>query len=635
MRCPECRQSCPSGDLFCSDCGAQLAGPGRTNSRWLVSPSGGIQAFAGPDAHAAPSVVIPAGTALRAQQSVGPWLQVRDQDRTLGWVDGRALRPRSSAPASPTSSIDVPTAVVAFAGAGVIIGALLDWSSYVTSSNAFNVSAPFLFDHTSTDPNPKLGIFLIVFGGIAIASAFIPNGVWIRRICGALSLGAALLYVAQWDNVLRNTGTDVTDVLGVGVWVTGICGAILLVTPPGRPWPIGSLARPASRPDKGVLTCMRCGAEFTSVYRGSHCDECGGHLTRADGTIVPALSGAHGASDSDDSATTRPRDAAECARSTSLPNEPNPRNVCLGCGSTVVDDAQQRFCLDCGMSLARSTSTQSARDETASFEDAGPRAESREPGPAGPSRLEDDRTQPVITSQALGWPSTTEAPEPASEVDGYRACVPCGASWPADSIFCGDCGSRFDAPDDRPANWADVDAIGWVDGRQLIPPITQATSTIATPPTRTQLRLGEGQTSNEVTRNVIAALASAGILLGVVLDWLSVGPSNAFHVPFSSLFDYSNASPDPKLAYFVLAFGLVGLIFSSVEGAGVIRALCGGLALGAAILFVASVGHDLPSSVSVTDLIGPGPWITGISGLILLISPAFYRNRSAALNRLT
>ena len=375
--------------------------------------------------------------------------------------------------------------------------------------------------------------------------------------------------------------------------------------------------------------------------------------------------------------------------------------VCLGCGSTVVDDAQQCFCLDCGMSLASSTSTQSARDETASVEDAGPRAESPEPGPAGPSRLEEDRTEPAITSQALGWLGTIEAPEPASEVDGYRGCVACGGSWPADSIFCGDCGSRFDAPDDGPANWADVDAalgnqphagvpapvrhltpdaglqamvdpdsngslarfvsgreavvvvatrgawakvrldaddgdgIGWVDGRQLIPPITQATSATATPAAGTQLRLGAGQTSDELTRNVIAALASAGILLGVVLDWFSVGPSNAFHVPFSSLFDYSNTSLDPKLAYFVLAFGLVGLIFSFVEGAGVIRALCGGLALGTAILFVASVGHDLPSSVSVTDLIGPGPWITGISGLILLISPAFYRNRSAALNRLT
>jgi hypothetical protein len=46
------------------------------------------------------------------------------------------------------------------------------------------------------------------------------------------------------------------------------------------------------------------------------------------------------------------------------------------------------------------------------------------------------------------------------------------------------------------------------------------------------------------------------------------------------------------------------------------------VALGAAIAFAVTVGNEFSSTnLSVTDIIGAGPWVTGISGLALLISP--------------
>ena len=88
------------------------------------------------------------------------------------------------------------------------------------------------------------------------------------------------------------------------------------------------------------------------------------------------------------------------------------------------------------------------------------------------------------------------------------------------------------------------------------------------------------------------------------------------------------------MGYFLLAFGVVGLVLSFVAGTGLLRVLCGGLALTAAILFVVMVGNGLPSgsSTSVTDLIGAGPWVTGISGLVL-IGTGFYWSGSATSQR--
>jgi hypothetical protein len=179
-------------------------------------------------------------------------------------------------------------------------------------------------------------------------------------------------------------------------------------------------------------------------------------------------------------------------------------------------------------------------------------------------------------------------------------------------------------------SWAEVELegeskpTGWVDGRQLIPPINDPTAAPRTAAVTPGPTIPPVRTSPDLVKNSIAGLASGGIILGVLLDWLNFPGTNAFHIPFPSLFDYKNTSADPKLAYFLLACGIVGLILSFVDHTGVGRVLCGGVAVLLSILYVAWLGHDLPSSVQVTDLMGPGVWVAGIGGVILMVSPAIH-----------
>jgi len=121
---------------------------------------------------------------------------------------------------------------------------------------------------------------------------------------------------------------------------------------------------------------------------------------------------------------------------------------------------------------------------------------------------------------------------------------------------------------------------------------------------------------------VVGVLAGLGVIIGALVQWYQFGSSNAFHLPVAILFDYSTTDQNPKLAYLLLACGIVGVILSFVRGTRWARFVCGAVALGAAIAFAVTVGNEFSSTnLSVTDIIGAGPWVTGISGLALLISP--------------
>jgi hypothetical protein len=299
-------------------------------------------------------------------------------------------------------------------------------------------------------------------------------------------------------------------------------------------------------------------------------------------------------------------------------------------------------------------------------------------GSTGTSDVLDHGTRPQSTSP--GGPEV-----PGDQITGVlpdeklKSCPVCATEWPDDSTFCGSCGARIDAasgpssdrsgvlntdapievldvptrhltpdagiqamvdPDPGGAlgrflpartavlvsatqgSWARVRLDGepqgawsWVDGRQLIP------ATVSSAPRTIGFAGPAGQTALGASE-IVGVVGGAGIVAGALFDWYSFG-LNAFHIPVSFLFDKTTVDQDPKMAYFLLGLGIVGAILSFVRGAEGIRFLCGALALGAAILFAVQIGDAISSSssVNVTDVIGAGPWVTGISGLALLISP--------------
>lgn len=122
---------------------------------------------------------------------------------------------------------------------------------------------------------------------------------------------------------------------------------------------------------------------------------------------------------------------------------------------------------------------------------------------------------------------------------------------------------------------------------------------------------------------VLGALGSAGILIGSLVNWYGYRSSNSFHVPLPLLFDHTTTSTDPKLAYPLLILGIVGLVVSLLDGPAFVRLLCGGLAVVAAALFLIMVRSG--SSRALGHLLGAGLWITGLSGIVLLVGPALSR----------
>jgi hypothetical protein len=172
--------------------------------------------------------------------------------------------------------------------------------------------------------------------------------------------------------------------------------------------------------------------------------------------------------------------------------------------------------------------------------------------------------------------------------------------------------------------WAQVsiddEIVGWVEGSHLIPPIG---TRIAPSPRNPTPSAGA---TNQTTINVdtlVAALAGIGIIMSAVLDWTQGVAVNSFKIPLTFLFDPNTTTRNPRLGYFVIALGVVGVFLGFVRNARGLRGLVGLAALAIAVLFCGQIAvqlSDAHSNASFTDIVGAGPWLTGIAGIALVVS---------------
>jgi hypothetical protein len=175
-------------------------------------------------------------------------------------------------------------------------------------------------------------------------------------------------------------------------------------------------------------------------------------------------------------------------------------------------------------------------------------------------------------------------------------------------------------------DWAQVsvdgDIVGWVDGRQLLPPVS---GSMATPARESPVPSRPSPDRKTVPVDVlVGVLAGLGVLVGALIDWTRIVALNSFRIPAAFLFDPKTTSRDPRLGYVLLAIGLLGVCVAFLPRARGWRVVLGLLALLVGALYcaqVASLLSDGGARVSFTDFVGPGPWLTGIAGFVLAISP--------------
>ena len=169
----------------------------------------------------------------------------------------------------------------------------------------------------------------------------------------------------------------------------------------------------------------------------------------------------------------------------------------------------------------------------------------------------------------------------------------------------------------------DGELVGWVEGAQLIPPIGVRAPAAPLLPNQMPPVVPTASQAGVNLDTFVAVLAGIGIIIGAVLDWTQGVSANSFKVPALFLIDPNTTSPNPRLGYFVVGLGVAGVILAFVRGARVWRGLVGVAAIGIAVLFCGQIGvqlSDSNSNLSFTDVVGAGPWLTGIAGVALLSS---------------
>ena len=170
---------------------------------------------------------------------------------------------------------------------------------------------------------------------------------------------------------------------------------------------------------------------------------------------------------------------------------------------------------------------------------------------------------------------------------------------------------------------------GWVEGRQLLPPVGAATPHAPMPSASTGPTAPAGQTAFSPGQ-IVGVVSALGMIVGALVTWTQIVSLNAFKFPVQFLFDNKTQSHDPRLGWFIVVLGVLGLAASLVRGADLFRTIIGILGVIIAVLFLLQIASGLTAAVGpfrphvgFSDIVGGGPWITGIAALTLGISPLF------------
>lgn len=154
--------------------------------------------------------------------------------------------------------------------------------------------------------------------------------------------------------------------------------------------------------------------------------------------------------------------------------------------------------------------------------------------------------------------------------------------------------------------------IGWVDGRRLVPPAVLGVGPGA----------GMSMPHSIGAGGIVGAIAAIGIVIGAAVDWVEGASINSFDIPLFPLFDSSNFDEDPKVGYVLVVLTVVGLVCCFIRHAEWVRFAVGGVALVPVIAYVARIADGYEgTSVEVTDVLGAGVYVAGVSAIVLALSP--------------
>ena len=229
-----------------------------------VVPSGGLDAWAGPDATRPAVARLDGGLDVEVVRRWGAWAEVRCSNGWRAWVDGGALPdgagsaatvpppgPPSAPPSAPSAVPPTPSGPPApsLAGIGVspalvggivaAAGALLPWVRGAASENAFGVAAQLLVDQETTATGGfSIGWIILAAALTGCVVAVRRGEERIRRGAGGVVAGASLLYVVQVQRLVSALGDQVdlavTDVVGLGALVSLAGGIALAFAPATR-----------------------------------------------------------------------------------------------------------------------------------------------------------------------------------------------------------------------------------------------------------------------------------------------------------------------------------------------------------------------------------------------------------------
>jgi hypothetical protein len=162
------------------------------------------------------------------------------------WVEAGVLEPAPAGaavfgkhhPPPPAPGTDAPVKIGGirlttqlFAGALVLIGAVLPWSSsFFGSQSAFGVPFKALISPDPAVPTSgflKLAFLLVPLGVVVLLAGLRILPTEIGRVAGGIAALVAFLFAAQLQRTLGDfLAATVFGVLGVGVYVTLFAGAI-------------------------------------------------------------------------------------------------------------------------------------------------------------------------------------------------------------------------------------------------------------------------------------------------------------------------------------------------------------------------------------------------------------------------